>query len=147
MWETLNPHSHSWDQKSIRRAAAVGRTFSMKTSGPDDSLCCPISIGSQRNVQTILLYVMWIENKLLGFWKKQNAKLHFLCTDLVYKCLFWNCFLLYLHLIQKYLLVLMCGVVWKQDQINELIKNIKCQPIHCTDMQADDRQHKGWKTS
>lgn len=88
MWETLNPHSHSWDQKSIRRAAAVGRTFSMKTSGPDDSLCCPISIGSQRNVQTILLYVMWIENKLLGFWKKQNAKLHFLCTDLVYKCLF-----------------------------------------------------------
>lgn len=28
----------------------------------------------------------------------------------------------------------MCEVVWKQAEINKLIKNIKCQPIHCIDI-------------
>lgn len=27
-------------------------------------------------------------------------------------------------------------VVWKQAKVNELIKNVKCQPIHCIHMKA-----------
>lgn len=33
----------------------------------------------------------------------------------------------------------MCEVVWKQAEINELIKNIKCQPIYCIDMKAGEK--------
>lgn len=33
----------------------------------------------------------------------------------------------------------MCKVVWKQAEINKLIKNIKCQPIHYIAMKAGEK--------
>lgn len=33
----------------------------------------------------------------------------------------------------------MCEVVWKQAEINELIKNTKRQSIHCIDMKAGEK--------
>lgn len=33
----------------------------------------------------------------------------------------------------------MCEVVWKQAEINELIKNTKCQPIDCIDKKAGEK--------
>lgn len=83
---SLNPHSHSWHQKRVCRAAACGRTFFVKISGPSGRLNCHISMRSQWNVQTIILCVLGREKELLGFWKKEWKVwwlFQFLLTDLL----------------------------------------------------------------